>query len=69
MKHPTSVLSIAHYVELRRTKLNRKELKIDRPMDFGQSRLIDGYHVAEVMEDLLATPPPPCWPIATAGLG
>ena len=37
--------------------MNRKELKIDRTMEYGQSRLIDWDHVAEVKEDLLAKPP------------
>ena len=32
----TSVLSIANYVELRRTKVNQKELKIERTMEYGQ---------------------------------
>ena len=34
----------------------RKELKIDTCMEYGQSRLIDWDHVAEVKEDLLANP-------------
>ena len=34
-----------------------KELKIDRCMEYGQSRIIDWDHVAEVKEDLLANPP------------
>ena len=37
--------------------MNRKELKIDRTMEYGQSRLIDWDHVAEVKEDLLANRP------------
>ena len=57
IKDSTSVLSIANYVELHRTKVNRKELKIDRTMEYGQSRLIDWDHVAKVKEDLLANPP------------
>ena len=57
IKDPTSVLAIANYVMLHQTKVNRKELKIDRTMEYGQSRLIDWDHVAEVKEDLLATPP------------
>ena len=50
------MLAIANYVELRRTKVNRKELKIDKTMEYGQSRLIVWDHVAEVKEDLLANP-------------
>ena len=42
-------------MELRRTKVNRKELKIDKTMEYGQSRLIDWDPVAEVKEDLLAS--------------
>ena len=34
-----------------------KELKIDRCMEYGQSRLINWYHVAKVKEDLLANHP------------
>ena len=44
-------------MELRRTKVNRKDLKIDMTTEYGQSRLIDGDHVAEVKGDLLANPP------------
>ena len=57
IKDSTSVLAIANYVEVLRTKVNRKALKIDRTMEYGQSRLIDWYHVAEVKEDLFANPP------------
>ena len=46
----------------------RKELKIDRCMEYGQSKLIDWDHVAEVKEDLLANPPPR-WPTTAFGLG
>ena len=49
--------AIANYVELRRTKVNRKELKIDRTMQYGQSRLINWDPVVEVKEGLLANPP------------
>ena len=35
----------------------RKELGIDRCMEYSQSRLIDWDHVAEVKQDLLANPP------------
>ena len=35
----------------------RKKLKIDRCMEYGQFRLIDWDHVAEVKEDLVANPP------------
>ena len=59
IKDSTSVLAIQNYVEVRIAKVPRKELKIDRCMEYGQSRLIDLDHVAEVKEDLLATPPPP----------
>ena len=54
IKDPRSVFAIANYV--RSTKVNRKELKIDRTMEHGQSRLIDWDHVAEVKEGLLANP-------------
>ena len=37
--------------------MNHKELKIDKCMEYGQSRLIDWDHVAEVKEGLLASPP------------
>ena len=57
IKDSTSVLAIQNYVEVRRAKVPRKELKIDRCMEYGQSRLIDWDHVAEVKEDLMATPP------------
>ena len=46
-----------NYVEVRRAKVRRKELKVDRCMEYGQSGLIDWDHVAEVKEDLLAKPP------------
>ena len=57
IKDSTRVPAIANYVELRRTKASHKELKIDRTMEYGQSRLIDWDHVAEVKKDLLANPP------------
>ena len=57
IKDSTSVLAIQNYVEVRRTKVPRKELKIDRCMEYGQSRLINRDHVAKVKEDLLANPP------------
>ena len=41
IKDSRSVLAIANYVELRWTKVNRKDLKIDITMENGQSRLID----------------------------
>ena len=44
----------------------RKELKIDRCMEYGQSRLIDWDHVAEVKGP---TGKPPRWPTAASGLG
>ena len=47
---------VANYIELRRTKVNRKEFKTDITMEYGQSWLIDWDHVA-VKEDLLANPP------------
>ena len=56
-KDSTSVLAIANCVELRRTKVNRKELKIDKTVEYGQSRLIDWDREAEVKEDLFAKPP------------
>ena len=59
IKNSTSVLAIQNYVEVRRAKVPRKELKIDRCMEYGQCSLIDWDHVAEVKEDQLATPPPP----------
>ena len=46
IKDSTSVLPIANYVQLRRTKVNSKELKIDRTKEYGQSRLMDLDHVA-----------------------
>ena len=55
-KDSTSVLAIANYVEVRRTKVHHKELKIDRCMEYGQS-VIDWDHVAEVKEDQLVNPP------------
>ena len=57
IKDSTSVLAIQNYSEVRRAKVPRKELKIHRCMEYGQSRLIDWDHVAEVKEDLLANPP------------
>ena len=57
IKESTSVLAIQNYVEVRRTKVPRKELKIDRCMEYGESRFINWDHVAEVKEDLLANPP------------
>ena len=57
IKDSTSVLVIQNYVEGRGTKVPCKELKIDRCMEYGQSRLIDWDHVAEVKQDLLADPP------------
>ena len=57
IKDLTSVLAITNCVELRRTKVNRKEWKIDRTMEYWQSRLIDWDHVVEVKEDLLANTP------------
>ena len=56
IKDSTSVLTIANFVELRRTNMNRKEFQIDKSMEYGQSWLIDWDHVAEVKEDLLANP-------------
>ena len=56
IKDSTSVLAIQSYVEVRRTKLPRKKLKIDRCKEYGPSRLIDWHHVAKVKEDLLANP-------------
>ena len=57
IKDSTSVLAIQNCVEVRRAKVPRKELKIDRCMVYGQSSLIDWDHVAEVKDDLLANPP------------
>ena len=57
IKDSTSVLAIQNYVQVRRTKVPRKESKIDRCMEYGQSRLIDWDNVAKIMEDLLANPP------------
>ena len=34
------MLAIANCVDLRQTKMNRKELKIDRTMEYGQSWLV-----------------------------
>ena len=48
VKDSTSVLAIAIYLELRRTNMNCKKMKMDRTMEYGQSRLIDWDHVAEV---------------------
>ena len=56
-KDPTNVLAIQNYVEVRRMKLPRKELKIDSCMEYGQSRLIDSGHVAKVKEHTLANRP------------
>ena len=53
----TSVLAIQNYVEVRRAKVPRKELKIDGCMEYGQSKLIKWFRVAQVKEDLLANPP------------
>ena len=53
IENSTSVLAIQNYVEVRRAKVPRKELKIDRCMEYGQSRLIDWDYMAEVKEDLL----------------
>ena len=44
IKGSTSVLAIQNYVEVRRMKVPRKELKIDTCMEYGQSRLIDWDH-------------------------
>ena len=57
IKDSTSVLAIQNYVEVRRAKVPRKELKIDRCMEYGPSRVIDWDCVAQVKEDLLANPP------------
>ena len=57
IKDSTSVSAIQNYVEVRIAKVPRKELKIDRCMEYGQSKLIDWDHVAEVKEDMLANPP------------
>ena len=57
IKDSTSVLAIQNYAEVRRTTVPHKELKIDRCMVYGQSRLIDWDHVADVKDDLLANPP------------
>ena len=57
IKNSTSVLAIQNYVEVRRAKVPRKELTIDRCMEYGQSRVIDWDQVAEVKEDLVANPP------------
>ena len=57
IKDSTSVLAIQNYVQVRRAKVPRKQLKIDRCMEYAQSRLIDWEHVEEVNEDLLANPP------------
>ena len=35
------MLAIQNYVEVRRAKVPRKELKIDKCIQYGQSRLID----------------------------
>ena len=37
--------------------MNRKELNIDRTIEYGQLWLMVWDHVAEVKEDLLANPP------------
>ena len=60
IKDSTSVLAFQSYVEVRRTKVPRNELKIDRCMEYGHSRLIDWDYVAEVKEDLLANPLADC---------
>ena len=57
IKDSTSVLAIQNYVEVKRAKVPRKELKIDKCMEYGQSRLIDWDHVVQVKEDLLPNPP------------
>ena len=57
IRDSTSVLAIQNYMEVRRAKVPHKELKIDGCMEYGQSRLIKWFHVAEVKEDLLANPP------------
>ena len=57
IKDSTTVLAIQNYVEVKRANVPRKELKIDRCMEYGQSRLIYWDHVVEVKEDLLANPP------------
>ena len=59
IRESSSVLSNANYVELRRIKVNWNELRIDRTMQYGQSRLIGWDHVAGVKEDVLPPPPPP----------
>ena len=67
IKDFTSVLAIQNYVQVRRPKVPRKEVKIDRCVEYWQSRLVDGDHVVEVKEDLLANP---CrWPTAASGVG
>ena len=48
IKDSTSVLSIANYVVMHRTKVNRKELKIDITMECGQSRLIAWHLLANL---------------------
>ena len=57
IKDSTSVRAIQNYVEVRRAHVLRKELNIDRCMEYGQSRLIDWVHLAEVKEDLLTNTP------------
>ena len=57
IKDTGSVRAIQNCMEVRRAKVPRKELKIYGCMEYGQSRLIDWDHVAEVKEDLLANPP------------
>ena len=57
IKDSTSVVAIQNYVEVSRTQLPRKKLKIDRCMEYGKYRLIDWNHVVGVKEDLLANPP------------
>ena len=56
IKDSSSALAIQNYVEVRRAQVPRKELKSVRCMEYGQSRLIDWNHVAQVKEDLLAKP-------------
>ena len=57
IKESTNALAIQNYLEVRRTKVLHKELKIDRCMEYRQSRLIGWDHVAEVKEYLLVNPP------------
>ena len=57
IKDSTGVLAIQNYVEVRRTELPRKELKIDKCKVYWQSSLIDWDQVSKVTEDLLAKAP------------